>query len=198
MKIKKIESILKARKTIVVFSGNGVQWLGDGAAFYPVYNLPKLTRDNLFTMFDIPEDKREKFYFEERGLPSSVNFEDFDDGETVLGKPLLALYAKGMSLEAYETSKGVSFINSRYREPFADIEDGIELYERTTPAGRTYFAVKGGFIVLGIISPVDILNEDFTHRLDKLAALAHKETEARATLDQIAQVSLDEEMEESA
>ena len=53
MKLKQIEAILKAEKTIIVSETPSCQWLGNGAAFYPVYNLPKLTQDNIFTMFDI-------------------------------------------------------------------------------------------------------------------------------------------------
>lgn len=55
MKLKQIEAILKAEKTIIVSETSACQWLGNGSAFYPVYNLPKLTKDNIFTMFDITE-----------------------------------------------------------------------------------------------------------------------------------------------
>lgn len=90
MKLKQIEAILKAEKTIIVSETSACQWLGNGAAFYPVYNLPKLTKDNIFTMFDITEEKRDKFYFEERPLPPHINFEDGDDGEQLLERGAIA------------------------------------------------------------------------------------------------------------
>ena len=59
MKIKQIESILKARKTIILFQDSeNVQWLGDGSAAYPIFGLPNLTEQAIYTLFDIPEDKK--------------------------------------------------------------------------------------------------------------------------------------------
>lgn len=37
MKLKQIEAILKAEKTIIVSETSACQWLGNGSAFYPVY-----------------------------------------------------------------------------------------------------------------------------------------------------------------
>ena len=47
MKIKQIESILKAEKTIIVAETAACQWLGNSSAFYPIYNLPKLTKEEI-------------------------------------------------------------------------------------------------------------------------------------------------------
>ena len=52
MKLKQIEAILKSEKTIIVSETSSCQWLGNGEVFYPVYNLPKLTKENIFTMFE--------------------------------------------------------------------------------------------------------------------------------------------------
>ena len=98
MKIKQIESILKAEKTIIVVETSACQWLGNGAAFYPVHNLPKLTKENIFTIFDIPEEKRDKFYFEERELPNWLNFEDTDKSEQMLDRGSNGINAKGRAL----------------------------------------------------------------------------------------------------
>lgn len=59
MKIKQIEAILKASKTIAVIETPSCQWLSNGFAAYPIYNLPELTEENIFAMFDIPKDKQE-------------------------------------------------------------------------------------------------------------------------------------------
>lgn len=168
MKIKQIEAILKAEKTIIVSETPSCQWLGNGSAFYPVYNLPKLTRENIFTMFDIPEDKRDKFYFEERELPSFINFEDDDDTERMIDRGTMALCAHGRTLEPLDTSQGVTFINTRYLKPFADVDAGYELYERVDKLGRPYIAVKTGFVLLGVISPYDLVNEEFIKTLENL------------------------------
>ncbi len=161
MKLKQIEAILKAEKTIIVSETSACQWLGNGAAFYPVYNLPKLTKDNIFTMFDITEEKRDKFYFE-----------DGDDSEQLLERGAIAFYAQGRTLEPLKTSQGIAFINTRYLKPFSDIDAGYELYERTTAQGKPYIAVKSGFMLLGIISPYDLVNETFINNLDEILKLS--------------------------
>lgn len=45
------------------------------------------------------------------------------------------------------------YINTRYLEPFADIETGYEIYERTREDGMLYFAIKSGLILRGIVLP---------------------------------------------
>lgn len=172
MKLKQIEAILKAEKTIIVSETPACQWLGNGAAFYPVYNLPKLTQNNIFTMFDIAEDKRDKFYFEERELPSFINFEDGDESEQMLDRGTIAFYAQGRTLEPLKTSQGIAFINTRYLKPFADLQAGYELYERTDKNGEPYIAVKSGFMLLGVISPYDLVNEEFINKLEAILKLS--------------------------
>lgn len=196
MKIKQIESILKAEKTIIVVETSACQWLGNGAAFYPVHNLPKLTKENIFTIFDIPEEKRDKFYFEERELPNWLNFEDTDKSEQMLDRGSIGINAKGRALEPLKTSLGITFINERYLKPFADADGGYELYERIDAFGRVYIAVKSGFLLLGIISPYDLINEEFVNTLKSLldlsrVALSNKAHQA--IIENSKQLTLDDE-----
>lgn len=199
MKLKQIEAILKAEKTIIVSETPACQWLGNGAAFYPVYNLPKLTQDNIFTMFDIAEDKRDKFYFEERELPSFINFEDGDESEEMLDRGSIAFYAQGRTLEPLKTSQGIAFINTRYLKPFTDSQAGYELYERTDKLGRPYIVVKSGFVLLGVISPYDLVNEGFVQTLEEILNLSkvtlfNKQEKSQAA-DGYKQIALGEEVE---
>ena len=93
-------------------------------------------------MFDITEEKRDKFYFEERPLPPHINFEDGDDNEQLLERGAIAFYAQGRTLEPLKTSQGIAFINTRYLKPFSDIDAGYELYERTTAQRETVYRGK--------------------------------------------------------
>lgn len=199
MKLKQIEAILKAEKTIIVSQTPSCQWLGNGAAFYPVYNLPKLTQDNIFTMFDITEDKRDKFYFEERELPSFINFNDGDESEEMLERGSIAFYTQGRTLEPLKTSQGIAFINTRYLKPFSDSQAGYELYERTDKLGRPYIVVKSGFMLLGVISPYDLVNESFVKTLETIlnfsrATLFNKQ-EKNGLESGYKQIELNEEVE---
>lgn len=196
MKIKQIESILKSEKTIIITETEACQWLGNGSVFYPVYNLPKLTKENIFTIFDIAEDKRDKFYCEERALPSGISFEDIDDGEQMLERGTMEIYADGRALEPLKTSLGVVFINTRYLKPFADADGGFNLYERIDQSGNIYIAVKCGFILLGIISPYDLVSKQFIEKLQTLLDLSKvtlQNKEQRAIERYGKQITLDEE-----
>lgn len=114
MKLKQIEKLLKRAKTIHIFNADDGQWLSDGVAVYPIYGLPHLDEDNIFGMFDIPEDKRDAFRCQEHDLPNSVNFGDFDRNERILDRGDISIVMRGEHLEPLFSSHGLIFINSRY------------------------------------------------------------------------------------
>ena len=60
MKLSSIQQICKGAKRIELFSDPSapVQYISDGGAFYPLYGLPKMEEENVFTLFDIPEKKQ--------------------------------------------------------------------------------------------------------------------------------------------
>lgn len=180
MKIKQVESLLKAKKSIIVFDANGCQWVGDGGAFYPLYNMPKLTQENFFAMFDIPVENRDKFYFSESDCPTRINFSDTDDTEEVLERSSFELCMNGARVEPLLTNHGIAFINTKYLKPFKGLKAGYELYERSI-GENVYIAVKSGFMLLGIIAPMsNLVNEQFVESLGmvyKLSERALKEME---------------------
>lgn len=99
MKLKKIEQILKRNKTIILYHGpDDIQFLSDGAALYPMFNLPELTKESIFTMFDIPEEKASKFLFEIRALSQSldVNVKDIDPTENLLERSKISICLNGI------------------------------------------------------------------------------------------------------
>lgn len=154
MKLNAIGSILKARKTIHIREGAACQWLGDGIALYAMYNLPWLNCENVFTLFDITEDNRGKFYLTEQELPEIYNFNDDDSSEELIGeRSLFTIGFNGRNLIPLKTSRGVLYVDKKYLKPFADLPDGFELFARTTESGAVYIAVKAGLFILGIIMP---------------------------------------------
>lgn len=173
MKIKKVESILKSSKTIITFKSNdSCQWIGNGAAFYPVNNLPTLTKENIFAMLDIPENKQDKFYFEERELPEALCFEDTDFTERILDRSEYSINTQGRNLEPLKTSEGISFIDKRLLSPFEKEESGYEIYERTSTSGGIYFAIKSGFLLLGVVGSYDLISDNFIEKLEILLSLS--------------------------
>ena len=177
MKIKQIKSILKGSKNITVLNAAEGQWLGNGAACYPVYNLPTLTKEHIFAMFDIPEDKREKFFFTESPAPSHINFTDHDECENSIKKLKIAIDVYGYSVTLLETSRGLVCINSQLLKPFQGLQEGYELYERFSRKQGIYIAVKSGFSLIGIIMPLEIVEDGFVEELERVTELARYSVE---------------------
>lgn len=185
MKIKTIEALCKARGTICLADAEGVQWISDGMAAYPLYGMPRLDKSNIFTVFDIPEDKRGKYMFDDSGrIADTVNLSDNADGEKQVESGGILIHTGGYILVPIKTSGGIIYINKKHLAPFSDSENGVMLYERISKSGTVYIAVKTGFFLAGVISPVNVINKDFADELTDMAMSAvtdlrrHDETDA--------------------
>ena len=114
----------------------------------------------------------------------------------MLERGSMEIYANGRVLEPLKTSLGVAFINTRYLKPFADADGGFNLYERIEQSGNIYIAVKCGFILLGIISPYDLVSKQFVEKLQTLLDLSKvtlQNKEQRVIERYGKQMTLDEE-----
>lgn len=172
MKLKQIESILKPNKNIVLYTTEDAQWIGDGAALYPIYGMPHLTEENILVMWDVPEDKREKWHFRYGDTLHPSMFSDSVDGEQLIERGMSPICQNGGMAEPLKTEQGVLFINQRYLKPFDDLENGYDLYARLSPRGAPYIAVKEGYSLVGIISPMVVVNERFISDLEELLSLS--------------------------
>ena len=172
MKIKQVESILKCTKYITLYDAGKCQWVSDGVASYPLYNMPWLDEESLFTMLDVPKDSRSKYIFRHFDLENvPLNFVDIVSDEKVLERNMMTLNITGRTIEPLKTSKGIVFLDVKYLKPFAD-EQSVKLCERSTEDGATYIAVKSGLLLLGIIMPFDPLNNTFVELLTELTNLS--------------------------
>lgn len=65
-----------------------------------------------------------------------------------------------------QKSQGIAFIDRKYLQP---LEDGdmsmLEIYERTNSDGQMYFAAKIGFMLVGILTPANVVNQKFVDML---------------------------------
>lgn len=202
MKISTIQQICKGAKRIELFSdpSSAIQYISDGGAFYPLYNLPRMEEENVFTLFDIPEKKQDKIRFEhKRSLPEFFDFSDTTDDEIALEFGTISIYKRGRILSPLKTSLGIVYINEKYLKPFSDSENGVQLFERHTPDGAIYIAVKEGFLLTGIILPYDIVTPEFVEELKtiyKLSALAaDNRRPVPAEPDEAEQLDIDEYIE---
>lgn len=191
MKIKKIIDICKKSGRCYIFSGENTQWLSDGAAFYPLYNVPIFDEETLCRTFDITEKQQQKIMFkQEYRLPSPYCFDDFLRSEVMCDLSPVIIGGGTNGIIACKTSQGVMFLDKKYLAPLEDTADGmLEIYERTTETGQTYFVAKSGFMLLALIMPYDAIDEMFVKQLKALCdqcevALFNKQARERTAKQQ--------------
>lgn len=168
MLVKKLIGICKKSGTILLCeTDGGEQWLGNGFALYPLFDLPRFDRHTICRTYDISEKQAEKIIFRhEPELPEGFCFSDIDESESLCDPMEVDISVKGLCVRPYMTSQGIAFIDRRYLQP---LEDGdlsmLEIYERTNQAGQMYFAAKIGFMLVGVLTPADVVNERFVDLL---------------------------------
>ena len=172
MKIKSVAAICKKSECLFLYdresTGNVSQWVGDGVAIYPIVNIPYMETENICTIFEFTEKQLEKFVIRHTGAPEGICLEDVDRTEKILSNENLSIAYAGRILRPLLTSRGLVFIDTKYLSPLADIWNIMELYERTMPSGKTYIAVKAGFLLYAVIMPYNALNETFVTQIEKL------------------------------
>ena len=201
MKIKNIAGICKKRKTVVIYdrtdpeTGELQQYIGDGGAIYPVYELPYVEKESLMAIFDVPEKQRDDIHFEKTELPEAYDMADaVPDGEEMVTAEDVMLISGGRTLKPLHTSDGMVFIDIKYIRPMADVLDVLEFYERKTPKGQIYIVAKAGYLLQAVIEPLQTVSEDFTRTMENLAAMCR---EAR-DLDEARQASEEDGVQQVA
>lgn len=175
MKMKAIAKICSQAKEIVLVDtrdtdGNAsTQWIGDGIGMYPIFGLPELDEESVYTIFDIPAGSQDKYMFKHISAPEAFNFNDSVPCENQLENEKLEIFMDGTELIPLPTQCGVSFIDAKYLLPFSGELDVMQLYERITKDGHIYIAAKAGLMLHGLIMPSAVINDDFSECLSKLA-----------------------------
>lgn len=152
MKLKKIESICKRSKTIVIINDNGIQWIGEYGAFYLIEDMPELASESIFAIFDVQAEQREKWFYTEQKRPETIVLSDncvTDNEISVLSD--YELIKNGTTIIPILTSQGLKFINKAYLKPFD--KEQITVYERLDSAGKLYFVIKKGLFIKALILP---------------------------------------------
>ena len=183
MKIKKIVDICRREGVARIYDDvKEVQWLSCGYACYPLYEVPNLSEDEFFTIFDFTSKQRENTVFERAEFPASLSTSDTYPGEKICEKLSPNIPVGSRLLIPFSTANGIKFLDSEYLAPFADEINDIEIYERVSGKGDPYFAVKVGMCLRAIITPYNAVNKSFVDNIEKIhslciRALCNKESE---------------------
>ena len=205
MKIKTLAAMCKREGAFCLYDrvdSNGEvmgQWLGTTAAVYPLSGVPYLTEENLAALFDITEKQAEKIRFTHAPLPAGINFDDTDKAEAILDREKMTLGYGARIVRPLFTRGGLEFIDNDFLSPLADVADVLELFERRTLEGQTYFAAKVGLLIVGVFMPLSIIETKFVENMETMAANCRAalnvkiEREARREKERGEQTSIDGE-----
>ena len=183
MKIKKIVDICRREGVARIYDDEkNVQWLSCGYACYPLYEVPELSEDEFFTIFDFTPKQREDTVFGRAAFPESLSTSDFYPGERLCEKLSPNIPFGSRLLIPFSTARGIKFLDSEYLAPFTDEGNEIEIYERVSGKGQPYFVVKIGMCLRAIITPFNAVNKSFVDNIEKIyhlcrSALFNKEAE---------------------
>ena len=166
MEIKRIINLCKQSGQLGIYENEGMQWLTDGYALYPLFNLPLFDEETICATYDISAKKAEKMRITfNLKLPAMFDYRNDIDEETVCKRGLPMFN----DLVPITTTHGIEFIQRKYLKPFSDADDNmLFIFERKTEAGATYFVVKDGLMLVGIILPYDCINEEFVSNIKNL------------------------------
>ncbi len=170
MKIQKLIKICKAEHTLYLCdTQDGVQWLGNGKALFPLFNHPIYEEKSIFAAFGIDEKQQDKITFKHfSATPAHIDISDTADGEFLAERAGgIAIYYGGRYLIPYKTQQGIMFISGDSLAPLAD-DDNKMLFERRAANGSTYFAIKSGFMISGIVLPENVIDDVFVRQIHDL------------------------------
>ena len=170
MIFKNMTALCRQNKMIWLYGDPAeVQWVSEGHAMYPLYGMPGMTSEVLARVFDVADKDRAKYSIRhETELPTLFNYEDVALNETQLRPEPYIIHRYDEVLCPVRTSKGLMFYDPGLLKPLRDLQETMEIYERETPKGQIYFAVKSGFLLQGILLPY---HTDSKKLLDELLGL---------------------------
>lgn len=171
MKIKKIAALCRSTQSILIWDQEkaGEQWIGNGAAMYPLVGMPALDENTVPRIFDLTEKQADKMTIRREAVPEKYPVADVIPGENLVESVGMDLVFRECRLRPPKTSQGLVLINVKYLEPIPTA-DKLELYERVTPEGGMLIGAKHGMALYGLIAPMNILDEKFLEKVRELLA----------------------------
>ena len=145
------------------------QWLSDGSACYPITGLPMLTEDSICKLYDINDTQRNKCCFEFFVGTPPILVSDSDPNESDAEMWDITIAIKGKTVMPISTEAGILFIDKKYLSPLTDMQnENMRLTIRESVSGKRYVCVKFGLIAYAFIAPVDVINDEFVNKIEKL------------------------------
>lgn len=150
MKISKLASLIKEYKIITVLN---TEYEGEitrqhivvGGAMYPLDGWPRMDKEALLTILDIPQEKRKEYNYTERAHTEyTMQFvaDALPEVDSFAAEMSVRLKGRWGEMIPFNTENGVMFVDADYVKVIADV-DGLEWYLRTLDGGNMMVAKYG-------------------------------------------------------
>ena len=162
MKLKTIATLFAKNKHLMLINDNdGQQWVSNGFAIYKLQGLPKMSTDNVLRIFDIPPEKQPQWLCSESDEFENLSLADSYDGDLEVDQhPLKVEWYDGDKFWNFYHEGRIYAINEKYIKPLMDEAGGITFWKRETKSGAFCLAVRNGFMVIAIIMPARLHQDE--------------------------------------
>lgn len=170
MKLKRVASLCKSRKTVYIYTNRDTQYVGNGSACYLVPEELTLDKDNVLIIFDVPKDKRDCWMVEATDFLEGTIMADVLEGEEQAQIYPVDLCCCESTYRIIKDQKGIAMIDTKYLAPLTEAEIELGYYIRRTDEGKEYIAVKRGLMLEAVIAASNplIINQLFLDNLKDL------------------------------
>lgn len=157
MKLKAIEKICKATKTVFIWTtDDGRKFIGDGAAFYLLPDGLAMPATGMLDVFDVALDKRDDWTTADHAVDchGQALFADVTAEEEVAEPIELTLGVNGEVLRPVGNALQTILVNEAYFKPLEDERATLRFSLRRNLAGTPYVVVKAGLLLRAMFTPV--------------------------------------------
>lgn len=170
MQFKKIISLCKKAKKIIMVDSVAGQWIGDGQAYFCLAGFPEMSPEEIVKIFDIQKEEQSKFAILDRDDNTArLNFQDNGVAEydvTVSQHPFVC--ANGEYIPAMIDGQ-MYLIDAKYTA----VLSGCTLFARRSPDGGIYIAARHGIFLEALIFPSADPSFAFEKWIDAMHAAIH-------------------------
>ena len=185
MKLKKVAALCKKNKRAIILNQEKegeivAQYISNGYAIFPLYELPTLDKRNLLTIFDVESDKWDEWFVSERKLNTSyMNPEDWDSTEDRIKHLYPPVIWQGTQLMICGLpNREIMIIDADSLGPVDSAE--ADYYFRENEKGVKYLTVKEGLLLTAVIYPYQFKADDLFERfLNEITTLGNCLRETR-------------------
>lgn len=134
----------------------GTQWIGDGDAFYKMSGMPQIiTAAQWLRQYDVPERKRDQYFFAQNKLKTWMNWDDYAAGEQTADIRGTTIGCDGLVPQGVYAADGpeVQLVDTAYLEPLDDLMRA-EIVIRRDETGKAYIGVRQEMELVAVIRPI--------------------------------------------